>query len=312
MMSWVRSLVCVIQQADLPRMHLPAAEEREDRLGAIARLLREAREIDRAPVDPGRRPGLQPSHRQVQLAQARGQRERGRITRPSRPVPGHADVDEAAEECPGGEHDGRGPQLQADRGHRAHDPISLHEQVVDRRLEEPEVGLGLEPAADRAAVEHPIRLGARRAHRRSLARVQGPELDAGLVGGECHGAAQGVDLPHEVPLADAADRGIARHLAQRLEGMGEQARAGAGPGRRERRLRAGVTAANDDDVETMGGMHQNAVESDPENSTRKAHGGRRCSTWNARVQGRSTWNITYRCKTARRSPRAVRPRSLLP
>jgi hypothetical protein len=95
----------------------------------------------------------------------------------------------------------------------------------------------------------------RRPDRRPLARVERAELDAGLVGGKRHGAAQRVDLAHEVPLADAADRGVARHLSQRLDRMRQQERARAGPRRGKRGLRAGVAAADDDDVETGRKVH---------------------------------------------------------
>ena len=68
--------------------------------------------------------------------------------------------------------------------------------------------------ANGVSIELAVGLGARRPHRRALARVEGAELDPGAVDGGRHGAAQRVDLPRQVALADAADRGIAAHLAQ--------------------------------------------------------------------------------------------------
>src|SRR2546430_10936846 len=51
-----------------------------------------------------------------------------------------------------------------------------------------------------------------RAHRRALAGIERAELDAGAVSRPGHGAAQRVDLAHQVSLADAADGRIATHL----------------------------------------------------------------------------------------------------
>ena len=62
-------------------------------------------------------------------------------------------------------------------------------------------------------------------------------------------AAEGVDLAHEVALADAADRRIAAHRPERLDGLRKEERAPAHPGRGECGLGAGVAATDHDDVE---------------------------------------------------------------
>ncbi len=99
------------------------------------------------------------------------------------------------------------------------DPIAFEHQIVDRLLEQRQIGLVFQAGPDRLPVKDAVGLSAGRAYRRSLARVQDAELDPGLVGGECHRAAEGVDLLDQVSLADAPDRGIARHLAQSLDAM---------------------------------------------------------------------------------------------
>src|SRR5690606_40674722 len=50
---------------DLARMHRARAAEREDGHGVVARLLREAFEVDRLPVDARRRAGLEPADRKA-------------------------------------------------------------------------------------------------------------------------------------------------------------------------------------------------------------------------------------------------------
>jgi hypothetical protein len=108
--------------------------------------------------------------------------------------------------------------------------------------------LRLEHAANRAPVELAIGLRARGSHGRPLAGIQGAELNAGLIGGARHCPAERVDFLDQVALADAADRGVAAHLSQRLDVVGEQQCASAHTGSRERRFGAGVSAADDDDL----------------------------------------------------------------
>jgi hypothetical protein len=98
-----------------------------------------------------------------------------------------------------------GREADAHLRHRAGHPVALHQQVVHRLLEQPQVGLVLQPAADRGLVEDAVGLRPRGAHRRALAGVEDAELDAALVGGQRHGAAQRVHLLDQVALADAAD-----------------------------------------------------------------------------------------------------------
>ena len=143
----------------------------------------------------------------------------------------------------------RAAKLDAAQRHAADDAVICQAQVGDLLLKQPQVRLRLESPAHRALVELAVRLRARRAHRRSLARVEGAKLDARRIGGERHDAAERIDLLDEVALADAADRGVAAHLAESLDVVREQERAPAHAGGRERRLGAGVPASHHDDVE---------------------------------------------------------------
>ena len=53
------------------------------------------------------------------------------------------------------------------------------------------------------AIELAIGLGARPAHRRTLGQIEHAELDAGAVDGAAHDAVQGIDLAHQMALAQA-------------------------------------------------------------------------------------------------------------
>ena len=157
-----------------------------------------------------------------------------------------ADVNSAAQKGADGQHDGARAKFDAALGDHAHHPIAFDLQIGRFLLEQRQIRLGLEHAADGALVELPVGLRTRGAHRRSLARVQGAKLDAGLIGGERHGAAQGIDLLDQMALADAADGRIAAHLAQRLDVVGEQQGAQAHARSRQRGFGAGMAAADHD------------------------------------------------------------------
>jgi hypothetical protein len=78
-------------------------------------------------------------------------------------------MDQAGEEGAGGQHHRFGLEAQADLGDDAGDAVAGDAEVVDRLLEQREVRLVLQPAADRRLVQHAVGLGARGAHRRALA-----------------------------------------------------------------------------------------------------------------------------------------------
>src|SRR5258706_16410073 len=104
-------------------------------------------------------------------------------------------MNETAEEGPGSEHHGGGFESQAQRGHSTPHPVAFNDQVVDSRLEQPQVRLGLETAPDVPAVEDPVRPGPRSANRGALARVQRSALAPRLTARKRHGAAERTGLP---------------------------------------------------------------------------------------------------------------------
>src|SRR3569833_210570 len=98
----VRTLVGMRHPArHLPRMLLRPTEKRKywHRL-EVARVLFKLREIDRATVNPRRRPRFETSLRELELLQTRRQRDGRRIARPAARVIVHRAVDFAVEESP--------------------------------------------------------------------------------------------------------------------------------------------------------------------------------------------------------------------
>jgi len=94
-----------------------------------------------------------------------------------------------------------------------------------------------------------IDLGAGPTHSRASRTIQQAELDPGLVGHAAHQAIEGVDLAHQMALAQASDGRVARHFADGLALVGQQQGAGARAGRRRRGLAAGMAAADHNHIE---------------------------------------------------------------
>ena len=63
-----------------------------------------------------------------------------------------------------------------------------------------------------------------------------------------------------MPLANAADRGVAAHLAERFDAVRQQQRLRASARSRQRSLAAGVAAADDNDIEALGVDHFGMME----------------------------------------------------
>ncbi len=172
----------MIQQLTWRGWSATRAEEREHRHRIVAGLLAERGVVDRAAVDARRRAGLEPTDRERQLAQRLGELLRRRIARAAGRVLRKPDVDLAGEERPGRQHDRRGAELEPALRTHADRAAALDDQRVDRLLEQREVRLRLNPTPDGRFVQNPIGLATRRAHGRTLRRVQRAPLDAGVIG----------------------------------------------------------------------------------------------------------------------------------
>jgi len=215
----------------------------------IARLFLHHGKVDAAAIDARRRARFQAALRQFQLFQAGRQGDGGRVAGAAGRVIVQAHVDLAVEESPRRQHHGARQELQADLRHRADDTVAFDDQIIDGLLEQPQVRLVFQARTDGGLVQNTVGLGARGAHCRAFRGIQDAELDAGLVGGDGHRAAHGIDFLDQVALADAADGRIARHLAQCLDIMREQKRLLPHAGGSEGRLGTGVTTTDNDDVE---------------------------------------------------------------
>ena len=106
-----------------------------------------------------------------------------------------------------------------------------------------------------------VRLRPERPDSGPLPQIQKAVLNAALVRRSGHFAPQRVQFPDKVPLAGAADGGIAGHIAHsvQIDGKNDGLKAKAGGG--QRRLDAGVARADDSDIKLSGkkGIHSSIL-----------------------------------------------------
>src|SRR5690606_28801235 len=198
----------------LLRMPGCIAEEGEHRYRIIPRLLQHHRVIDGAAIDARRCTGFQPAGRQSDLAQSGRQRTRWWVAGAAGLVVVEADMHQTTEERTGGQHHGFRFEPQAELRHDTGGAVALEQDVIDRLLEQPEIGLILQTSADGRLVQHAVGLRTRGPYRRSFAGIEDAELDTAFVRGRRHGATQRVDLLDQMSLADATDGWITGHLPQ--------------------------------------------------------------------------------------------------
>ena len=82
----------------------------------------------------------------------------------------------------------------------------------------------------------------------AFALIQHPVLDAAVIRRHTHLAAQGVQLPHQMALAGAADGGVAGHIAHGVQIDGKEDGMQPQPGGGQRGLDARVTRTDDGHV----------------------------------------------------------------
>ena len=100
----------------------------------------------------------------------------------------------------------------------------------------------------RQTIKLSIGLGARPSDGRSFGPIENPELNSGRIRDSPHQPIERVDLPHQLALPEAPDRGIARHGPDGGMRLRDERRSRAKPRRSRSRLAARMASANDDDI----------------------------------------------------------------
>ncbi len=126
--------------------------------------------------------------------------------------------------------------------------LIIKEKIVHLAGGDVQVVLMLQNILDRLAIKLAVGLGARAAHGWPLGAVEHAKLDAGPVDGPAHDAVQSINFPHQLALGQAADGGVAGHLADGLQLMGDQQRFRPEAGGRSGRFGTGMTTTDNDHI----------------------------------------------------------------
>ena len=247
MTRWVSSVVRVMWHGSCGAVTACRQRGEEFRLG-IAKLDLELVPVDRRSVKARRRSGLEPPEREAGAVEALGERDRGRIAETSGRRSLVAKMDHAAQESAGGEDDGAAGDGAAVSERDAGDGAGVGRDAGGFPFDDGQIRGLADQRLHGAPVKLAVGLGARPLDGGALAAIENAELDAGGVGGARHHAVERVDLAHQMAFAEAADRRVAGHFADRRETMGDERGRCAGARRRGRGLAARMAAADDNDV----------------------------------------------------------------
>ena len=124
-----------------------------------------------------------------------------------------ANVEQAAHECSGGDHDRPGAKTDPEVCFHTDGDVILHEEARDISLREMETRLLLERGLHAELVCLLVALRAGRSHARPFASIQHSKLNACRVGIDPHGTAERIDLTDHVTFGEPTHGRIARHLA---------------------------------------------------------------------------------------------------
>ena len=159
--------------------------------------------------------------------------------------------DAAAEKCAGCQYHRPAIDLAAvvepDPSHLAR----AQDERVDLALDDRQPLVRCELRLDRPGVKDAICLDAWTLDRQPLATVEHSMVDRGSVSGAPHQSIKRINLADQMPLAQPADRGVARHRPDPVAAMRQQRGARAPTGRRCGSLGAGMAAANHDYVKVL-------------------------------------------------------------
>ena len=206
-------------------------------------------EVHGAGVHARGRAGLEPAHgKSESLAAFRERSRRGKAVGAG--IAQHLAHDRPPAQVGAGRED-RG-LTRPHRARRRHDGADRAARIQldgdDLRLLDAQMRLRLQRVLHDLLIAPPVRLRAQGVDGGTLAAVEHPVLDAGLIRRARHLAAEGVKLAHEMALARAADGGVAGHVPhgvqidRKAHGVEPQPRGG------QRRLDAGVSRADHGDV----------------------------------------------------------------
>ncbi|NIJ34572.1 hypothetical protein FHS98_002961 [Sphingomonas oligoaromativorans] len=227
----------------------------EGPLASVRVLTIHPRPIDRTAIEARWRSGLETCDGKTKIAKLLRQAVRARLADPSSLEALFSTEQAAAEEGAGRENDMSGGKMFAGRQSHTRDPILLQKQSDHLSFQDSEGLERCQSALNRRPEKAAIRLDARAMDGTSLARIEHPIMDRGIVGGWSNEAFEHIDLTNEMALADPPDGRIARHGPDAPTIDCEQQDRAAGARGRSGGLAAGMASAHHDDVKSSGHSH---------------------------------------------------------
>ena len=171
-------------------------------------------------VRPSMRGGVPVFRRPRRNPNALRAQDRPRERRLSDPPGGNcpaSDVDQPVEKRSRSQNHARSvhrrPVGEDDPGNGRARALPIDRQILHAAVQDIEVFLTPEKSLHGPPVKTAIRLRARSLYGGAFSTVENPELDSGPVDRPAHDAVERVDLANQMPLAEAADRRVARHFA---------------------------------------------------------------------------------------------------
>jgi hypothetical protein len=157
-------------------------------------------------------------------------------------------MDHATKEGSRGKHDSSRSNFRTVRQNDAANGFSVQDNVNDFTFNDGDTRMRHHFCLHLTAVNRAIRLRTRPLHSRAFTAVQQTKLDTGLIGYTRHDAVHCINLAHQVPFAQAADRRVARHYTDTFERQRHQRHARTTARCRVRGFCTGVSSADDNDV----------------------------------------------------------------
>ena len=171
MTSWVAAVVRVMPHWICGVVDA-LGQDRERLRRLVAGLHLDRGPVDGAAIEPRRRAGLQPAERKADALERARQAERRRLADAAGRRLLLADMDQAAQERAGGQHHRAGREFAAVREPDAGDAPVRQIELVRLAFDHREIGGLADRALHGRGVELAVGLGARAAHRRTLAPVE--------------------------------------------------------------------------------------------------------------------------------------------
>jgi hypothetical protein len=159
----------------------------------------------------------------------------------------------SAQERAGSEHHRRSGELPSVGEFDAGDAAVLQPEARRLPLHHRKARLLFDQRLDRSLESPPVGLHARATYGSTLARIEHAVVDGCVIRSAGDQPVESIDLAHQVALAEAANRGVARHRADRAAREADQGDRRSHARRRSRGLATGMPSANDDDVEVAHG-----------------------------------------------------------